>query len=78
MNEINQIKCNPSGTRLASCSDDMSARVWNVDGVSNPDAIPGLVTSSSALVILEGHKHSVSTIGWCPDRTLGPHPLIAT
>lgn len=56
----------------------MTARVWNVDSLSNSaDAIPGLVASES-IVVLEGHKHSVSTIGWCPDRTLGLHPLIAT
>lgn len=56
----------------------MTARVWNVDSLSNTaDAIPGLVASES-IVVLEGHKHSVSTIGWCPDRTLGLHPLIAT
>ncbi|RDB29531.1 F-box-like/WD repeat-containing protein TBL1Y [Hypsizygus marmoreus] len=78
MNEINQIKCNPAGTRLASCSDDMTARVWNVQGIVNPtDDIPGLV-ASDAVIVLEGHKHSVSTIAWCPDRNLGPHPLIAT
>ncbi|KAF9469758.1 WD40-repeat-containing domain protein [Collybia nuda] len=77
-NEINQIKCNPSGTRLASCSDDMTARVWNVDSLSKPaDAIPGLVASES-IVVLEGHTHSVSAIGWCPDRSLALHPLIAT
>ncbi|KAF5384996.1 hypothetical protein D9615_001189 [Tricholomella constricta] len=76
-NEINQIKCNPSGTRLASCSDDMTARVWNVGNIGNLDSIPGLV-ASDAVVVLEGHKHSVSTIGWCPDQTIGPHPLIAT
>ncbi|KAG6919042.1 hypothetical protein DXG01_009752 [Tephrocybe rancida] len=75
--EINQIKCNPSGTRLASCSDDMTARVWNVDNLHNNDSIPGLV-ASDAVVTLSGHKHSVSTIGWCPDPTIGPHPLLAT
>lgn len=55
----------------------MTARVWNVGGISNGDAIPGLVASTS-VVILEGHKHTVSTVGWCPDSTLGPHPLVAT
>ncbi|KAF8079015.1 WD40 repeat-like protein [Lyophyllum atratum] len=77
MNEINQIKSNPSGTRLASCSDDMTARVWNVSSLGNADSIPGLV-ASDAVVVLEGHKHSVSTLGWCPDQTIGAHPLVAT
>ncbi|KIK70585.1 hypothetical protein GYMLUDRAFT_89601 [Collybiopsis luxurians FD-317 M1] len=64
--EINQIKCNPSGTRLASCSDDMTTRIWNVANIlspSDPVSIPGL-SGSDQPVILEGHKHSVSTIGW--------------
>jgi len=77
MNEINQIKCDPFGTRLASCSDDMTARVWDVEGISSPDEIPGLV-ASKAVVVLEGHKHSVSTIAWCPNNKIGTHPLIAT
>ncbi|KAJ3869329.1 WD40-repeat-containing domain protein [Lentinula novae-zelandiae] len=68
--EINQIKCNPSGTRLASCSDDMTTRIWNVSNISasipsEADSIPGLGSSDNDQVtILEGHKHSVSTIGW--------------
>ncbi|KAG5716340.1 F-box-like/WD repeat-containing protein TBL1XR1 [Termitomyces sp. T112] len=76
-NEINQIKCNRSQTRLASCSDDMTARVWNIDDLNNNDSIPGLV-ASDGVVLLQGHKHSVSTIGWCPDPTLGLHPILAT
>ncbi|KAJ3721853.1 WD40 repeat-like protein [Lentinula raphanica] len=69
--EINQIKSNPSGTRLASCSDDMTTRIWDVSKISastpsEADAIPGLGGSDNAdqVTILEGHKHSVSTIGW--------------
>ncbi|KAG6873839.1 hypothetical protein C0995_010451 [Termitomyces sp. Mi166 len=76
-NEINQIKFNPSQTRLASCSDDMTARVWSIENLSNNDNIPGLV-ASDGVVVLQGHRHSVSTIGWCPDPTLGSHPLLAT
>ncbi|KAE9409144.1 WD40 repeat-like protein [Gymnopus androsaceus JB14] len=76
--EINQIKCNPSGTRLASCSDDMSTRIWNVSNISSsPDgsSIPGL--DGDHVIVLEGHKHSVSTIGWY--KLPGSEPeLIAT
>ncbi|KAF9074948.1 WD40-repeat-containing domain protein [Rhodocollybia butyracea] len=64
--EINQIKCNPSGTRLASCSDDMTTRIWNVSNISSSseDLIPGLGSTSDKAILLEGHRHSVSTIGW--------------
>lgn len=76
--EINQIRANPSGTRLASCSDDTTARVWKVDNIpSSADVIPGLVASDHVLV-LEGHKHSVSTIGWCPQPPAGMNELLAT
>ncbi|KAF7347355.1 F-box-like/WD repeat-containing protein TBL1Y [Mycena venus] len=77
-NEINQIKCNPSGTRLASCSDDMTARIWKIDGLSTSgDSIPGLGGSEQPIV-LGGHQHSVSTIGWCPDHPAGTNEIIAT
>ncbi|KAK2461515.1 hypothetical protein APHAL10511_005978 [Amanita phalloides] len=77
-NEINEIRCNSTGTRLASCSDDMTARIWNIENVSNSmDSIPGLMASDHA-VILRGHSHSVNTISWCPDRPPGTNELIAT
>ncbi|KAJ7802434.1 hypothetical protein B0H14DRAFT_1661558 [Mycena olivaceomarginata] len=34
--EMDRIRCNPSGTRLASCSDDMTARIWTVDAICAP------------------------------------------
>ena len=56
----------------------MTARVWNVDNISSSaDSIPGLVASDH-VVILEGHKHSVSTVGWCPDHPHGSNQVIAT
>ncbi|KAF9011057.1 WD40-repeat-containing domain protein [Cyathus striatus] len=76
-NEINQIKVNPRGTRLASCSDDMTARVWNVEHITADETIPGLSASEHSIV-LEGHKHSVSTIGWCPASPTGLNELLAT
>lgn len=81
-NEINQIKCNPSGTRLASCSDDQTARVWNLADLSgsrtpDSDPIPGL-SESNRVVQLDGHDHSVSSISWCPQSSAGGVELIAT
>ena len=79
-NEINQIKVNPNGTRLASCSDDGTACIWNVENIieaADADAIPGLSTSYQA-VILKGHIHSVSTVGWCVDYPIGTNELLAT
>ncbi|KAJ7664938.1 WD40 repeat-like protein [Mycena rosella] len=78
-NEINQIKCNPTGTRLASCSDDMTARIWKIDNIAaaSVDALPG-VGAPDQVVVLAGHKHSVSTIGWCPDHPAGTNEIIAT
>ncbi|KDR85615.1 hypothetical protein GALMADRAFT_234582 [Galerina marginata CBS 339.88] len=76
--EINQIRVNPSGTRLASCSDDGTAHIWRVDNISHgPDAIPGLSASDHG-VSLKGHMHSVSTVGWCVDHPAGTNELIAT
>ncbi|KAJ7292731.1 WD40 repeat-like protein [Mycena rebaudengoi] len=80
-NEINQIKCNPSGTHLASCSDDMTARIWKIQGIHYvpDDAPPGLNGASKPeCVILQGHKHSVSTIGWCPDYPANTNEIVAT
>ncbi|KAJ6486065.1 WD40 repeat-like protein [Mycena vitilis] len=71
-NEINQIKCNPSGTRLASCSDDMTARIWKTDEISTE--VGDVIRS----VLLVGHKHSVSMIAWCPNHPAGTNEIIAT
>ncbi|KAJ7597417.1 WD40 repeat-like protein [Mycena floridula] len=77
-NEINQIKSNRNGTRLASCSDDMTTRVWNVEHIpSADDAIPGLA-GTDQVVILKGHLHSVSTVAWCPPTTQDGPELLAT
>ncbi|KAK1229779.1 hypothetical protein PQX77_001689 [Marasmius sp. AFHP31] len=78
--EINQIKVNPSGTRLASCSDDRQTRIWNLENISNSaDLIPGLggFGSDSDPVLLEGHRGSVSTIAWFNHPTTKTE-LIAT
>ncbi|ETW86725.1 hypothetical protein HETIRDRAFT_306016 [Heterobasidion irregulare TC 32-1] len=72
--EINQIKFDPSGTLLASCSDDRSTRIWNVYPVLSRNRT--LVTPEP--LILEGHKGAVSGIGWCPKTVEGKRTLLAT
>lgn len=51
--EVNCVKFDKSGTLLASCSDDYSARVW-----SSPQ-LP--------VVKLEGHEKEVCTLRWDPN-----------
>lgn len=78
-NEVNQIKSNPTKKRLASCSDDQTARIWDVSDLINgsSDVIPGL-SQSDRVIVLEGHEHSVSSIAWCPKIQPGDIELIAT
>ncbi|EIW86929.1 WD40 repeat-like protein [Coniophora puteana RWD-64-598 SS2] len=64
--EVNVIKCNPSKTKLASCSDDATARVWTI----NP-----LQKSS---VELKGHQASLTSVEWCPVTTPGEVEMLAT
>ncbi|KAJ3575235.1 hypothetical protein NP233_g1241 [Leucocoprinus birnbaumii] len=82
--EINQLKCNPSRTRLASCSDDNTARVWNVEKIEpdteTDESIPGLGSTNQVIipVVLSGHTHSVSMMGWTPSQKSGGPELLAT
>lgn len=80
--EINQIKVNRSGTKLASCSDDKTTRIWDISrlkGLSplGGDAIPGLSSFYSS-VLLGGHEKSVSTIAWQPVSLEGEDEILAT
>ncbi|KAJ7057089.1 WD40 repeat-like protein [Mycena amicta] len=77
--EINQIKFNAAGTRLASGSDDQTARIWKIEDLERPvtEATPGLGDATTSIV-LSGHIHSVNTIHWCPETTAGQNPLLAT
>ncbi|KAF8198323.1 WD40 repeat-like protein [Mycena galopus ATCC 62051] len=88
-NEINEIKCNSSGTHLASCSDDMTARIWKVGSDINPisistsgagenNSISAPTEGPSDAIVLIGHKHSVTLVGWCPKPPAGTHEIVAT
>ncbi len=52
--EVNAVKWDPSGTLLASCSDDSTAKVW--------DASSG---SSEPLYDFTSHKQEIYTVKWC-------------
>lgn len=53
--EVNAVKWDPSGTLLASCSDDSTAKVWDVSsGKSDP------------LYDLASHKQEIYTVKWSP------------
>lgn len=69
--EINSIKCNPSRTRLASCADDGTARIWNIENIHSEKALP-------TPVIFSGHQQCLTSIEWCPVTGPGEHELVAT
>ncbi|KAI0094185.1 WD40-repeat-containing domain protein [Irpex rosettiformis] len=77
--EINQIKCNASRTLLVSCSDDTTARIWDVNEHMLSSSTP---KEQPSLAILAGHSKTVSSIAWCPigSSGLGPdeHEMLAT
>ncbi|KAH9858072.1 WD40 repeat-like protein [Lenzites betulinus] len=71
-NEVNQVRSNPSRTRLASCSDDRTARIWNIEDIvyDRPQ--------NDRVLLLKGHREAVSNIAWCPFTASGEHEMIVT
>ncbi|KAJ8495610.1 hypothetical protein ONZ51_g1574 [Trametes cubensis] len=70
--EVNQLRANPSRTRIASCSDDATARIWNIEDVvySRPQ--------DDQVVVLTGHQQQVSNLAWSPNTPSGEHELLVT
>ena len=58
--EVNAVKWDPSGTMLASCSDDCTAKVWGWD----PSAPVG-TTKSEPLWDFKSHEAEIYTVKWC-------------
>lgn len=52
---VQDIDFNGSGTMLASCSADLSVKLWNFEG-----------SDFGCLKTLQGHDHSVSAVLWLP------------
>ncbi|KZV60405.1 WD40 repeat-like protein [Peniophora sp. CONT] len=59
--EVNTIQVDPTGSMLASCSDDYTASIWNVSNMSKRSNMTIEITQRVALV---GHEEPVNNIGW--------------
>ncbi|KAI8990549.1 WD40 repeat-like protein [Trametes punicea] len=70
--EVNQLRANPSRTRIASCSDDKTARIWNIEDITH--ARP----HGDEVLTLTGHKLQVSNLAWSPVTPTGEHELLLT
>ncbi|KAI9507804.1 WD40 repeat-like protein [Russula earlei] len=75
--EVNQIKANSSGTRLMSCSDDMTVRIWGMRKVKQPSE-PDRLTVNVEMTVLEGHRNWVTGVSWSPKKLANGHELVAT
>jgi transducin (beta)-like 1 len=56
LDEVNAVKWDPSGTLLASCSDDFTAKVWNVAS-----------DRSEPMYDFKDHKAEIYTLKWYVD-----------
>ncbi|VDN32385.1 unnamed protein product [Dibothriocephalus latus] len=60
-NEVNAIKWDPNGHLLASCSDDRTLKVWDMD-------------HDHCIHDLQGHAKEIYTIKWSPTGPGTAHP----
>jgi len=69
--EVNAVKWDPSGSLLASCSDDCTAKVWDV----NSDR-------KDPMYDLKSHQQEIYTVKWAPtgpgSKNPDKKPLLAT
>ena len=69
--EVNAVKWSPSGRHLASCSDDCTAKVWEVDS-----------DRTDPLYDFVNHDQEIYTVKWSPTGPGSPNPhkipLLAT
>lgn len=62
--EVNAVKWDPSGTLLASCSDDCTAKVWDASKARN---VP--------LFDFKSHQQEIYTVKWSPTGKGSSNPL---
>ncbi|KAL7430209.1 hypothetical protein ACHAXH_003892 [Discostella pseudostelligera] len=69
--EVNAVKWDPSGTLLASCSDDCTAKVWDINSPSNDPKWD-----------FKSHQQEIYTVKWSPTGPGSKNPekllLLAT
>ncbi|OJT15949.1 F-box-like/WD repeat-containing protein TBL1XR1 [Trametes pubescens] len=70
--EVNQLRTNVTRTKLASCSDDKTARIWNIADIVHGRA------QDDRVITLAGHKGQVSNLVWSPRTVSGQHELLVT
>ena len=62
MHEVNAIKWDPTGSVLASCSDDKTTKIWSL-------------RQDECLHELKEHKKGIYTLRWSPIQSPGPRYL---
>ena len=69
--EVNAVKWDPSGTLLASCSDDCTAKVWDINSPRNDPKWD-----------FKSHQQEIYTVKWSPTGSCSKNPtkllLLAT
>jgi transducin (beta)-like 1 len=61
--EVNSVRWDPTGTMLASSSDDFTAKIWRIG-------------QDEAVFTLKGHSKEVYIVRWAPDTS--SFPMLAT
>jgi len=79
--EVNIVIFNPSRTRLATGSDDFTARIWDAAGMTErlpANANGSMLEQQTDCLVLKGHTKAICSVKWCPKPVEGHNELIAT
>lgn len=74
--EVNQIRFNDTHVLLASCSDDGTAKIWDIPPLLASSTVQQLGSDAERLLVctLNGHQQRVTRVMW---STLDPE-MVAT